>query len=250
MNDLIAFLLIAIKVFLESRILVVVLFSVLILSVFLYYFWRGMNFSDSFTAGLMAIFLVTGLIIFYVGAVFATDANSFIASNSTSTQSQSSSDFIAIGWGLIGFGVAIISIGFSYFGNIESQRSIAMIKVLLFRGRRYTRNFHESLNSGQLFVISLIWLFGALIILISNLTISPSFIIENSWLIIIPTIIGWIMGIIGFICAGFALHRNCIMRQELIRKIKSCFHWIRIQIIIHCIFCYLFTDRFPEIFEE
>jgi hypothetical protein len=250
MNDLTAILLIAIKVFLESRVLLLIFFTVLGLSVFLYYYWRGLNFSESVTAGLMVIFLVTGLIIFYVGVVFATDANSFIPSNSTSSQPQSTSDFISMGWGLIGFGVAIISIGFSYFGNIESQRNIAMVRVLLFRGRHFTRAFQESLTPRQILIIALVWIIGALVILFNNLFFNPWQSTQNPWLLIIPTAVGWIMGLFGFFFLAVGLYRDRIIRQRLIRRIVTTFRWIRRQIIVYCIFCYLFPSHFPEILES
>jgi hypothetical protein len=250
MNDLIAILLIAIKVFFESRVLLLVFFSVLGLSVFLYYHWRGMNFSDSIIAGFMMILIIIGLIIFYVGVVFATDANSFIASNSTSTESQSASDYKAIGWGLIGFGVAILSMGFSYIGNIESQRNIAMIRVLLFRGRHFTRSFHESLTPQQILLIALLWLTGALLILFNNLFFNPWQSIQDPWLLIIPTAIAWSMGIIGFSCMVLGFYRIQRIRQAFIRGNLLIFYWIRRQTIRYCIFCYLFPARFPEIFEH
>ena len=250
MNDLTAILLIAIKVFLESRVLLIVFFAVLGLSVFLYYYWRGLNFSESITAGIMVIFLVTGMIIFYVGAIFATDANSFITTNSTSTQSLSTSDFISMGWGLIGFGVAILSIGFSYFGNIESQRSIAMIRIFLFRGRHYTRSFHESLTPHQILLIALLWLTGALLILFNNLFFNPWQSLHDPWLLIIPTAIAWTMGIVGFLCMALGFYRIRRFHQAFIQGNHIIFRWIRKQITIYCIFCYLFPERFPEIFEH
>jgi hypothetical protein len=250
MNDFITIFLIAIKVFFDSSLLILILFCALGLSTFLYYHWRGLNYGDSSIAGLMAILLVTGLIIFYAGAIFATDPHAFVVANSSAASIQSSSDISSTGWGLIGFGVAIISVSISYLGNIESQRSIAMIRVLLFRGRRFTRSFQESLTSGQIFIISLIWLIGALLILFNNLLFNSWQSTHNPWLLIIPTAVAWIMGLFGFSCMALGVYRNRVIRQTLIRRIIALFRWIRRQIISYCIFCYLFPSQFPEILER
>lgn len=236
--------LIAIKVFIESSLLILVFYGTLGISSLLYYHWRGLNFADSITAGMMMILLITGFMFFFIGALFISDPGSFVISDNTSELSKSINEISSNGWGLLGFGTAIIALSYSFLGNIETQRNITMIRVLLFRGKRFTKVFQESLNWKQILVISLIWLIGALIILLYNLSYNPWLSVKNAWLLIIPTGIAYFMIFFGFTCLIYAI---CLRYQIGVQKIVNAF---RKQIIRYCIFCYLFPKRFPEIFEN
>jgi hypothetical protein len=251
MNDLILLIIITIQVFLNSALLILVFLGAIGISSFLYYHWRGLNYGDAITAGSMAILMFAGLIISSAGAIFVGDPQSFVVSNSTTeTQIQLLNKIMSNGWGLVGFGIAILSISYGYFGNIENQRNVTMIRVFLFRGRRHTRAFQEFLTSSQIIAISLIWLSGSLLILLHNLFFNPWQSTQNPFFVLIPSAVAVIMAVIGFSCMVFGLYRNQIIRQTLIKRGIAVFRWIRRQFIRYCIFCYLFPNRFPEIFEN
>lgn len=220
-----------ISTYLNSVVLLSFIFGTVGISTYYYTCARGSNQTDSVNAAMMMIFLIIGFMLFYIGAYFVTNPDK-----------QLTSDLSNTGWGLIGFGFSVIALSYSFLSNFESQRKIDMINILLVKGRKFTRNFHDKLNSHELFIIAKIWYFFTILTWIYCFVYTPKF-------IIFPIVVMFFM---LFISAGFsilAIYRDDTRKQKIKRIILAILRVIRRQIIRYCIFCYIMPEKFPEVFE-
>ena len=218
----------------NSLILLSFLFGAVGLSTYYYNRKRGSNQVDSANAAMMTIFLIIGFIMFYAGAYFVTNPDKLLTQNLP--------DVLSNGWGLIGFGFSIIVFSFSYIGNIETQRNIEQIKIFLFKGRRFTRQYKLLLNSKELLTIAIIWWIFAVLTWFYCVLYQPVFIFY-------PIIVDYFMLSVAVIASLFSAYRNSIFKQKFKEISINILKGIRKKIIIYCIFCYLFPERYPEIFE-
>jgi len=231
MENLSTFFLYGVVTYLNSLVLISFIFGAVGFSTYYYNRARGSNQTDSANAAMMLIFLIIGFMLFYVGAYFVSNPDK-----------QLTEDVSGIGWGLIGFGFSIISLSFSFFSNIESQRNVEMIKVFLFEGRRRTRRFKSKLNSRELFKIGIIWYVFTILTWIYCIVYSPQF-------LIFPIVVMYAM---LFICIGLSIlsvHRDEVIKQGMKTCLYAMLQWIRRQVVKYCIFCYLFPEIFPEVNE-
>lgn len=232
MEQLSTIFLFGIASYFNSLILLSFLFGAVGISSYYYNRARGSNQADSVNAAMMIIFLIIGLLLFYIGAYFVTNPDNLL------TQDLGSS-----GWGLIGFGFSIIALSLSYLSNIESQRNIEQIKIFLFKGRRFTRNYHDILNSKELFRIAKIWYIFTVLTWIYCYIYRPDF-------IFFPILVMYFMLLMSVGTTLLAVYRDNIRKQKVKRIVKIVLLWARRQLIKYCIFCYLFPNRFPEIFDN
>jgi len=218
----------------NSLILLSFLFGAVGLSTYYYNRKRGSNPADSANAAMMMIFLITGFIMFYAGSYFVTNPDKLLTQNLP--------DLLSNGWGLIGFGFSIIVFSISYIGNIETQRNIEQIKIFLFRGRHFTREYKPILNSRELLNIAIIWWAFAVLTWIYCILYQPAFIFY-------PIIVDYFMLSVAVIATLFSACRNSFFKQKFKKKSINILKWIRKKIIVFCIFCYLFPEKYPEFFE-
>jgi len=231
MENLSTFFLYGVVTYLNSLVLISLIFGAVGFSTYYYSRTRGSNQTDSINAAMMMIFLIIGFMLFYVGAYFVTNPDK-----------QLTEDVSGIGWGLFGFGFSVISVSFSFFSNIESQRNVEMIKVFLFEGRHRTRRFKKKLNGRELFKIAFIWYIFTSLTWIYCVVYSPQ-------LLIFPVVVMFIMLLICVALSILSVHRDDVVKRKMKISFFAILQWIRRQVVKNCIFCYLFSEKFPEVHE-
>jgi len=189
-------------VLLKDSLLLLLLFSLMGISYFIYYRRRGYDFNPSIIAAFSAILIIIGVLMSISGAILLIYSNSnanpqttinpviiinnsLLLSNSrdnstelysnTSTVPNLSFNFVeqsnvpnlalpSFAIGIVAIGIALLSLGYTNYLNIENQRAIDEMSENC-RLRFYFEHKYRELTGVEIAIIGLIWLIVAGVIL-------------------------------------------------------------------------------------